>query len=86
MKEKPRQLKFIGKTFTDKEGKKYEGQRFIQVFDPIMPTNFRTTEIWYNDGKIHGKPAIIYPDGLEEEWENGDFVAVLKLPFEQRSN
>ena len=80
----PRQPELIGQVFTDKNNVKYEGQRFIQINDKSMPTGFITTEINYLHGKIHGKPAIIYPDGLEEDWDNGTFIKVSGLPFPQR--
>ena len=81
---RPRQPSLIGKIFKDTDGTYYHGQRFIQIADSDMPTGYVTTEIHYLDGKIHGKPAIIYPDGQEEEWENGNFIAISALPYSQR--
>ena len=85
MGESAREPELIGKVFTDEKGKKYQGQRFLMVLDRTMPSGFLNTEIWYKDGKVHGKPAIRYPDGLTEEWKDGNFVAVLDLPYGQSS-
>jgi hypothetical protein len=79
-----RQPELTGKIFTDKNGIKYEGQRFIKIPNPDMPTGFQTIEVHYLHGKIHGSPAIVYPDGSEEEWENGDFKQLLALPYSKR--
>jgi hypothetical protein len=81
---KQRQPELNNKTFTDKKGTKYEGQRFIKIPNPDMPTGFQTIEIHYLHGKIHGSPAIIYPDGREEEWENGNFTQLLAVPYPKR--
>jgi hypothetical protein len=80
----PREPKLAGKTFIGNDGIKYEGQRFIDIPDITMPEGYRTTEVWYKDGKIHGKPAIRYPDGQAEEWHDGKFIQVLSLPYNQR--
>jgi hypothetical protein len=74
----------IGKIFSDENGLRYDGQRFIKIPNPNMPTGFQTTEINYLHGKIHGSPAIVYPDGQEEEWNDGNFVQLLALPYSQR--
>jgi hypothetical protein len=79
-----RQPELSGKIFTDKNGAKYEGQRFIKIPDLNMPTGFQTIEIHYLHGKLHGSPAIVYPDGQEEEWENGNFTQLLALPYPKR--
>ena len=81
---RPRQQDLIGRVFTGADGKPYEGQRFIQIHNDNTPTGFLTTEIHYLKGKIHGDPAIIYPDGREERWENGQFIEVTELPYTQR--
>jgi len=81
---KARQSELIGKVFTDEQGKKYEGQRFIQINRDDMPTGFLTIEINYLHGKIHGKPGIRYPDGQEEDWQHGTFLKISKLPYAQR--
>jgi hypothetical protein len=81
---KARQSELAGKIFSDKNGNKYEGQRFIDIFNPGYPTGFLSTEIHYFNGRIHGSPAIIYPDGLEEEWREGSFVKTLAGPYSNR--
>jgi hypothetical protein len=81
---KERQPELAGKIFTDKNSVKYEGLRFIKIPNLKMPTGFQTIEIHYLHGKIHGSPAIIYPDGREEEWENGSFTQLLALPYPKR--
>jgi hypothetical protein len=80
-----RQPNLTNKRFTDEKGKLLEGLRFINVNDENMPTGFTTTRINYYHGKIHGSPAIVYPDGLEEEWNEGIFVKILYPPYSQRN-
>ncbi|MCL2411889.1 MAG: hypothetical protein FWC97_09640 [Treponema sp.] len=74
----PRQPQLQNKVFKDDKGVPYNGQRVIVV--PTKDKNYFSgyIETWvtYNNGKLHGNPAIIYPDGLEEEWDNGKFVKI----------
>jgi hypothetical protein len=84
MSDKPRQPELEGKTFKEKDGKLSQGQINILLPDPDNNANTIYTLIWYKDGKIHGRPAIIYYDGLEEEWHDGKFVSVYRLPFHLR--
>jgi hypothetical protein len=73
------------KIFSNPEDKKlYEGLMFFDVPDLNHPTGFSSTQIFFSDGKVHGNPAIIYPDGLEEQWEKGVFVRVTELPYSSR--
>jgi hypothetical protein len=84
MADKPRSNEYEDKVFTDKNGIKYQGQRFIpqpQFNDIEDDRSYPCIEIWYLDGKLHGSPAIVYPDGLEEEWTDGKFEKILQLPF-----
>jgi len=73
-----------GKTFRDEDNILYEGQRFIDIVDHAYPSGFFSIEVHYLNGKIHGKPAIIYPDGLEETWENGKFIEVNEFSYSER--
>jgi len=79
-----REPELEGNIFSDKDGKPYEGQRFIMIPNDDTPTGYISTEVNYSAGKIHGSPAIVYPDGLEETWEDGKFVAILYPPYQQR--
>lgn len=79
-----REPELAGKVFSGEDGVKYEGERFIQINDDSMPTGFLTTAVNYRHGKLHGCPAISYPDGLEEEWKDGNFVRVKALPYAER--
>ncbi|MDR0313992.1 MAG: hypothetical protein LBI14_10385 [Treponema sp.] len=81
----PREKELVGKVFTDEEGRPYQGQRFILRRDESYVQGFEETGVCYRDGKIHGSPAIEYHDGLKEEWENGNFIKVLKLPYAERN-
>jgi hypothetical protein len=81
---KCRQPEYEDRVFTDKEGKPYEGQMVEMIPDMDTVSGFRSTHLWYDNGKLHGKPAIKYPDGQEEEWNNGKFVSVMKLPYKER--
>ena len=83
---KPRESDLTGKVFSDDDGNKYQGLRVIQVPTDDEESIFGVIETYveYNEGKFHGKPAIKYPDGLEEEWDNGIFVKVLELPYKER--
>ena len=78
----PRDPELQDKVFTDENGEKYNGQRFIMSADDAFFDGYSKTEVWYKDGKIHG--TIVYSDGLEEQWENGKYVKTLYLPFCQR--
>jgi len=80
----PREKELIGKVFKDENGIPYQGQRFIQVVNLDTITGFMDTEMNYLNGKAHGNPAIIYPDGLEEQWENGSFIKTTHLPNAER--
>ena len=80
MADKPRQKELEDKIFKDEKGVLYHGQRFLMEPSPDVPFASLKTEIWYKNGKIHGKPAIVYPDGLEEHWENGKFIEMYKPP------
>ena len=81
-----RQPELQKKVFADPDGKKYEGKRYI--INPTSDSNYSTgyinCEVNYHNGKIHGSPAITFPDGLEEEWNNGKFVKILSLPYSNR--
>jgi len=81
---KPRQPECIGKVFKDKDGKPYEGEREIGIPDRNSPTMYQSINVFYHKGKLHGDPAIIYPDGLAETWENGQPVKIKELPYAQR--
>ncbi|MDR0316038.1 MAG: hypothetical protein LBH97_03965 [Treponema sp.] len=81
---KARQPELVNKIFTGDDGDKYEGERFITVSNPAMPSGMSVTRINYHQGKIHGTPAIVYPDGLEESWEHGTFTGVYRLPYAER--
>ena len=82
-----RQPELIGKTFTDEDGHKYEGWRYLTKYtnNPEYPTGMIITDVQYRNGKVHGNPAIVYQDGQEEQWDNGQFVKILELPFCERS-
>jgi hypothetical protein len=80
-----RQPELLNKRFNDAHGKPLEGLRFININDEKMPTGFSSTKINYHKGKIHGSPAITYPDGLEEEWNEGVFVKILYPPYHLRN-
>jgi len=79
--DKPRNKDLEGKTFKNSNGEKYNGQRFIIFPDDGSSPLIKNIEVWYLDGKLHGNPAIIYPDGLTEEWREGKFIRVVDLPF-----
>ena len=82
---KPREPELEGKVFCDPKTKEpYEGLRLIMIPDDTMPTYHDITKVWYEEGKLHGTPAIAYSDGQEEDWLNGTFVRVSRLPFHQR--
>jgi antitoxin component YwqK of YwqJK toxin-antitoxin module len=86
MTESPREPEKVGKIFTDKNGKKYNGKYFYRIPDVNEITGFIATELNYLDGKLHGSPAISYPDGQQEEWKNGNFVKILRFPFDGNIN
>ena len=79
-----RQLEWEGKIFCDSDDKPHNGEMFYDIPDDSYTTGFLTTILHFKDGKIHGSPAIIYPDGMEEEWDNGAFVKVIKPPYAER--
>jgi len=84
MADKPRSNEYEDKVFTDEKGIKYQGQLFkpLPQSDDIRNQRcYPCIEFWFLDGKLHGNPAIVYPDGLEEEWIDGKFVKTLQLPF-----
>jgi antitoxin component YwqK of YwqJK toxin-antitoxin module len=82
---KPRQPEFENKIFSGDEGN-YNGWRVLVSpdFENEKGSGFVEIHIFYKDGKVDGDPAILYPDGLEETWENGKFVKVAQLPYKQR--
>jgi hypothetical protein len=77
MADKPRSNEYEDKIYTDEKGNKYQGQRFIILPDSGDFPNIKSIEVWYLDGC----PAIVYSDGLSEEWENGKFVKTINLPY-----
>jgi hypothetical protein len=80
-----RSPEYIDKIWKDeKTGVPLEGKRFLNVYEPESPTGALSTELMFHKGKVHGDPAIFYPDGLEETWENGKFVKVSALPYPDR--
>jgi len=79
-----RSPEFVDRIDTDKNGVPYEGERQLLVPTEERLDGFWTTVLMYHKGKLHGEPAIRYPDGLEEVWENGKFVRVFKLPYSDR--
>ena len=80
----PRQPDLVGKTFRDEDGELLEGQYILTVPSKTDKFASERTEYLYHEGKIHGKPAIIYYDGLQENWENGKFIEVRNPPFHER--
>jgi hypothetical protein len=90
MADKPRNNEYEDKIYTDEKGKPYQGQRFIippydtERLKRELNAGDDSIEVWYKDGKLHGDPAIEYPDGLAEEWDNGKFVKTMRLPFHLR--
>jgi hypothetical protein len=56
---------FIEKTFNDENGNPRQGKFNIEHPKAIV--------ICVN-GKLDGKPAIIFPDGYVEDWEDGQFI------------
>jgi len=81
MADKPRSNEYEDKVYTDEKGKPYQGQRFIILPNQDDFPNIKSIEVWYLDGKLDGRPAIVYPDGLAEEWDNGKFVKTIDLPY-----
>jgi hypothetical protein len=81
----PREKELIGKIFKDKDGKPYQDVRWLCVPNKEYAMGAVITIINYRDGKLHGSPAIKYPDGWEEEWEDGNFIKVLRPPFNQEA-
>ena len=80
----PREPELIGKTFSAEDGTLLEGPYFFNEPNEEYATGFKTTEYNYKNGKIHGSPAIMYPDGQEEDWDNGNFVEISLLPWSER--
>jgi len=80
----PREPEFSGKVFKDEKGKPYQGERVIGIPDCSSATMYQEIIVFYRNGKLHGDPAIIYPDGLAETWEDGVFVRINDLPYAQR--
>jgi len=80
----PREPELAGKCTTDDEGKPLNGEYALGYYDPESPVYYTRTIYNYKDGKIHGSPAIIYPDGQEEDWDKGEFVKISLIPFDER--
>jgi len=76
---KPRIPELEGKTFYDKDGVPLEGQR-LQQNPYAEETLTMLIEVWYKNGKIHGKHGLSFPDGQREHWDNGKFIEVLSPP------
>jgi len=83
---KPRQPEFANRVFKDEDGTPYQGQRVIVLLDPDPDSlsGLLHIKVEYRNGKLHGDPAIVYPDGLEETWEDGAFVKIKSLPYARR--
>jgi len=81
---KPRNPEWEHKVFKDDNGNPYEGERCISEYHEESATGFLDTRVWYHKGKLTGFPAIIYPDGLSEKWEDGRFIGIIELPYHQR--
>ncbi|MDR0312708.1 MAG: hypothetical protein LBI14_03850 [Treponema sp.] len=81
----PREKELIGKIFKDKDGKPYQDVRFLQVPNRKYATGYMVTVLNFRDGKLHGSPAIVYPDGWEEDWEDGNFIKVSRPPYNQEA-
>ena len=77
----PREPDLIDKVFKDDDGEPLNGQYFLSVRNEKERFSTHTTEYNYYNGKIHGEQAIIYPDGLEETWENGVFIKINRPPY-----
>jgi hypothetical protein len=58
---------------------------YLDQYDPEATGGIRTTVYHFKEGKLHGTPAIQYPDGLEEDWDNGNFIKISLLPWSERS-
>jgi len=78
MTDQPREKDLEDKIFTDENGVPYQGWRLVIITDPDEPYELIEIPVCYNNGKIHGKPGIKYPDGFEEYWENGKFMSIHK--------
>jgi hypothetical protein len=68
----------------DREGEDCNGQFFFSYPLPSAPTGMGYDMVYFTDGKVHGSPAVVCYDGLEEEWEQGKFIKILKPPFSER--
>lgn len=80
MEDGPREKENEGKIFCDEDGQPYDELRILTVFSQDNPFKYSETFVWYKEGKIHGKPGIMYPDGLEEIWEDGKYIGVYRPP------
>jgi hypothetical protein len=80
-----RKPEWEGKVFTDDQGIPYEGQRFTNVPSEKTSLGMDFIEIWYHEGKVHGDPAIQFPDGLIEQWDNGVFIKVSEQAYGHRT-
>jgi len=80
----PREPEKIGQIFKDEDGKPLEGQKVLKQPDEDSTTGFIDTFYSFKNGKIHGTPAIEYPDGQEEDWDNGSFVKIALPPLMER--
>ena len=75
----PREPKLIGKSFL-KENKPLNGRYVYKTPNPNHPTGWTKTVYFFKNGKLHGTPAMIYPDGREEDWDNGNFIKISFMP------
>jgi hypothetical protein len=80
----PRNPELAGKTFRDENGKPLEGTKYLIVDDASMYFGFSSIILNYMNGKLHGTPAVKYPDGQQEVWENGQFISLLAPPYKER--
>jgi hypothetical protein len=81
----PRDPKLAKKIFKDDNGRPFEGTICYTIPDKSLFIGFDTLIMQYKHGRIHGSPAIQYPDGLEEIWEEGEFVGILHPPYKERT-
>lgn len=81
---RPRQPELVGKIFKDADDNPLEGTYILAIADDKQPTRHVTTTYSHKNGKVHGNPAVQYPDGQEEIWEDGSFIEVSKLAFSKR--
>ena len=78
--DKPREPEFIDKVETNDDEQPLQGRFVRKTPCEEHPIGWITTEYYFTNGKLHGSPAIIYPDGRKEDWENGVFVRVTPPP------